>query len=130
MNEKVKELCSSLATFQQRAKEKDPLNAKRKERFLLGIKQAINCVKSGRARLLLLAPDTEESDTLDSKLDVLVQEARMKEIPLAYSLRRRALGKAVQSSMRQSVVTIVNPDGAHEAFKFIITALSESKNSA
>jgi hypothetical protein len=38
-NKIVKEFLQILATLQQRAKEKDPINAKKKERFVMGIKQ-------------------------------------------------------------------------------------------
>ena len=41
INTITKELLKKLATFQQRAKETDPLNAKLKERFVMGIKQVI-----------------------------------------------------------------------------------------
>ena len=39
INRVTKELLNKLATFQQRAKETDPLNAKKKERLVMGIKQ-------------------------------------------------------------------------------------------
>jgi hypothetical protein len=35
----VKETLTILSSLQQRAKERDPLNAKKKERFVMGLKQ-------------------------------------------------------------------------------------------
>jgi hypothetical protein len=39
MNLTVKEILKTLSALQQRAKEKDPINAKKKERFVMGLKQ-------------------------------------------------------------------------------------------
>ena len=36
--------------------------------------QVTNGVKAERAKLVLLAPDTEASDTLDGKLDAMLDE--------------------------------------------------------
>ena len=37
----VKEMLSKLVVFQNRAKEKDPIKAKHKQRFVVGLKQVI-----------------------------------------------------------------------------------------
>ena len=55
-------------------------------------------------KLLLLAPDTEKSAELDAKLVYLLNIAREKEIPTVVCLNKRKLGKAVQMSMKQSVL--------------------------
>ena len=39
MNEIIKEMLQILSTLQLRVKEKDPMNAKKKERFVMGLKQ-------------------------------------------------------------------------------------------
>ena len=52
------------------------------------IYQATNCVRSGVAKLLLLAPDSESSEALDGLLDVLLGEAERCEIPVLYCLNR------------------------------------------
>lgn len=89
--------------------------------------QAANTVKSGRARLLLLAPDTEESDVLDSKITGMLAEAREKEIPVVYSLKRRQLGKAAGVTMKQSVISICNIDGVEKQFKFLVDMVGQGK---
>jgi ribosomal protein L7Ae-like RNA K-turn-binding protein len=70
--------------------------------------------------MLLLAPDTEESDVLDSKIADMLAEAREKEIPVVYSLKRRPLGKAAGVTMKQSVVSVCNIDGAEKQFKALV----------
>ena len=91
---------SSLAGFQLRAKEKEPAKAKLKLRYAVGMKQVINSIKAGKARLVLLAPDTEQSEVVDSKIAQLLQAARDKEVPCLYCLSRRRLAKAAGLSMR------------------------------
>ena len=45
-------------------------------------------MRSGLAKLLLLAPDSESSEALDGLLDVLLGEAERCEIPVLYCLNR------------------------------------------
>jgi ribosomal protein L7Ae-like RNA K-turn-binding protein len=84
------------------------------------MRQVTNGVKAERAKLVLLAPDTEASDTLDGKLDAMLDEARRREVPVLYCLNRRKLGKAVRSSMKQAAVAVYDPDGAYDSFKKIL----------
>jgi ribosomal protein L7Ae-like RNA K-turn-binding protein len=116
----VKVLLRALAGFQERLREREPLNYKHKLRFVLGMKQATSSVKLGRTRLLLLAPDTEAAELIDDRLGALVSLASDNGVPVLFCLGRRRLGKAVCSSMKQSVVAVRDPDGAYDAFKSIV----------
>ncbi len=53
--------------------------------------QALGAVKAGRALLVLLAPDTEESEALDGKLGALQHEARDRGVPVVACLSRRCV---------------------------------------
>ena len=102
---------NTLAGYQKRLKENEPLKAKQKMRFVCGLKQCLNGVKSERAILVLLAPDTEESEALDSKMDDLINEAHAREIPILFCLSRRKLAKSILASTRQAAVAVYNADG-------------------
>jgi ribosomal protein L7Ae-like RNA K-turn-binding protein len=102
---------NTLAGYQKRLKENEPLKAKQKMRFVCGLKQCLNGVKSERAILVLVAPDTEESEALDSKLDDLIREAQAREIPILFCLSRRKLAKSILASTRQAAVAVYNADG-------------------
>lgn len=80
----------------------------------------MNAVKSNKVRLLLIAPNTEESEVLDNKIESLMDEAATRDIPVCYCLSKRLLGKACQLSMKQSAVAVLDPDGAFEYFKAVI----------
>jgi ribosomal protein L7Ae-like RNA K-turn-binding protein len=113
-------MLDALATFQRRLKEKDPIKAKSKLRFVVGMKQVINACKAKKVKLVLLAPDTEVIEDIDKKLSTLQSIAQEKEIPMIYTMNRRRLGRACQLSMRQSVVGVYDPNGVYEQFKKII----------
>jgi ribosomal protein L7Ae-like RNA K-turn-binding protein len=119
-------MLENLDKFQRRAIEKDPVHGKLKLRFVSGLKQTTNGVKAGRARLVLLATDTEESQALDEKFIQLLEEAKNKSIPVMYCMTRRKLAKSIGSTFRQSAVAIYDPDGAYPEFKQII-AFFETK---
>lgn len=70
--------------------------------------------------MLLLAPDTEESEVLDAKIADMIQDARSHEIPIVYALKRRQLGKAAGATMKQSVVSVCNIDGAEKQYKALL----------
>ena len=122
----TKALLMALARFQSNALEKDAVKAKGDPRFVMGLKQCTNGVKSGRARLVLLASDPEASEALDAKIGTLLLQAANKldkddePVPVLVSLSRRQLGKAVQSKMRQAAVAIYKPDGAYAEFKKLV----------
>jgi ribosomal protein L7Ae-like RNA K-turn-binding protein len=86
----------------------------------------LNGVKAGKAKLILLAPDTECSEALDDKVDLVIAEAQSREVPVCYCLSRRRIGKAVGLTMRQSAVCIYDPSGAHDMFKKIVTFVNHS----
>jgi ribosomal protein L7Ae-like RNA K-turn-binding protein len=62
--------------------------------------------KAERVKLLLIAPDTEISGTIDQKLDILLDLAVEKDIPIIYCLNRKKLGKAIKSSMKQVILNV------------------------
>ena len=77
-------------------------------------------------RLLLLAPNTEVCDTIDDKIETLIEEARLRDVPACYCLSKRILGKAAQMTMKQSVIAVLDPDGAYQYFKMILKFINPS----
>lgn len=123
----VKEMLTTLATFQKRAIERDKVKGiQTKMRFVMGMKQCTNGVKVGKALLVLMAPDIEQSEVLDGGLNFLLTEAAAREIPVLSCLSRRRLGKALMSSMRQTVVAIYSADGVYDSYKAIVSFIGQS----
>jgi ribosomal protein L7Ae-like RNA K-turn-binding protein len=91
--------------------------------YLTSLSQATSATKVGKTRLLLLAPNVEDSEELDERLNALLLEATQRDVPVLYCLSKRLLGKALQMSMKQSVVAVLDPDGAYDLFKLILQAI-------
>ena len=87
--------------------------------------QATNCVRAGSVKLLLLAPDSEESVAIDTVLDALKELAVEREVPVLYCLNRRKLGKAAHSSMKQLAIAVLDADGAYDNFKKILSFINQ-----
>lgn len=68
----------------------------------------MSAVKSQRIKLVLIAPDTEASEVLDTKLANIISVAQGLSIPIIYCLNRRQLCKCTGAPTRQSVVAICN----------------------
>ena len=122
----IKGFLETLTKYQANAVEKDPIKAKSKPRFVIGMKQVTNGAKSGRARLILLASDSEQSEAIDSKLKTLITEASTRmdahdePIPILYCMNRRKLGKAIGTTIRVAAVAVYNPDGLFPVFRQIV----------
>ena len=116
INETIKLLLNYLQEYQERSILKDPIKAKQKLRFIVGLKQVTNSVKSGRAKLVLLSPDTENCNVLDEKIVELMSSAVEQNIPIIYCLSRRKLGKAIKMTTKQTAIAIYDPSGA-EAYQ-------------
>ena len=82
-------------------------------------------MKSGRAKIVFIAPDFEDSDAIDEKLDELIEEGRNQEVPMIFCLSRRQLAKAIGTSMRQVVVAVFDADGVFELFRSIRDFINE-----
>ena len=81
----------------------------------------LNAVKTKHVRIVFIAPNTDVSEELDEKIDHIMLEARNREIDVMYCLSKRLLGKALQMSMKQSAVAVLDPDGAYELYRKIST---------
>lgn len=127
MEDTIKSLLKAVAAFQTAALQKDPAKARYNKRFVLGMKQTINAIRAGNARLVLLPPDVEASVAVDKMMQTLLFEAHRRDVPVAYCLSRRRLGKALGNDMRQSAAAIYNPDGAYEDFKKVMSWLDEER---
>eukprot|EP01035_Chromulina_nebulosa_P018938 gene18938-24745_t len=119
-NELIFTMLDSLATYQSRLKERDPINYKLKLRFVVGMKQVTTAIKANKAKIVLIAPDTEKSESIDSLIQSLITAAISNEIPVIYCLSRRKLAKACHLSMRQAAVAVYDPNGAYPLYKRII----------
>tara|TARA_A100001035_G_C27569662_1_gene402538 strand:- start:250 stop:702 length:453 start_codon:yes stop_codon:yes gene_type:complete len=130
----IKAMMRKLSDYQKAARQKDPVKAKAKQRFVTGLRQCMIGTKTGTAKLILLATDTERSQELDAQLSQLITTALSREgkpVPIIFALSRRQLQKACQVNTRQSCVAIYDPQGpgAMEVYRDCVQ-LFESSSTA
>ena len=154
----IKKFLSQLTTFQDRLRQQyqpppgssssTTMSAalskqyKAKLRYLLGMKQiksllsktyslsvaSISLLKQQKCRLLLIAPNTELSEEIDSKLNEIIEFAKVLEIPICYCLSKKLLAKALGMSMKQTMVAILDPNGVFDLFKKIIAFIETGRS--
>jgi hypothetical protein len=60
INEQVQLMLKDLLRFQDRQFQLDPLNAKRKKRMVMGLREVLKGVNVGRIKVVLMVPNVEE----------------------------------------------------------------------
>eukprot|EP00741_Cyanophora_paradoxa_P024044 tig00021721_g23219.t1 len=117
-------LLAKLVEFQTRLRTHDPINYKRKKRYVCGLREVQRGVEAGRVRCCVVAPDIEPVAApggLDDILAAILAASRARAIPVVFALSRNRLGRALGKRMKMSVVGIYNPDGAHEQYREMLT---------
>jgi selenocysteine insertion sequence-binding protein 2 len=122
LNDLTEEMLKKLAVFHYRAqalKAKKPSKAKRGMRFVAGLSQCLRSVALKRAKMVLLAPNMEESESeggLEAMILRTAQLSKIHHIPLLFVLNRRKLASCINVHVRVTAIAIVNADGANEEF--------------
>merc|ERR1719244_1750336 len=78
MDTMVSTLMSDLIRFQDKQHAKDPVKAKARKRFVVGLREVAKFLKVKKVKCIVLAPDLERVETeggLDDAVDKLVREA-------------------------------------------------------
>jgi ribosomal protein L7Ae-like RNA K-turn-binding protein len=81
-------------------------------RYYCGLKQAIHALKASKCKMIIIAPNIEHSQIWEKKLTEMVHMCKVLQVPLYYALSKKQLGKALSLSMKQSVIAVLNVDGA------------------
>ena len=109
------EMLGELMRLQERSK--DDKNARARRRVVMGLREVARGIRARKVKMVVMANNLDEYGAIDSKLQEILDLARVGELPVLYELNKRKLGKALGKSIKVSVVGIQNADGAHEQFK-------------
>lgn len=119
----VVQLVSTLYYYQERMRSQNPTKAKMRRRMVLGLREVDRNVRSGKIKLLVVAPNIDEGGAaggMDDRINSIIATARAQEVPIAFALTRRRLGKALCKNLRVSVVGILSFDGADGSQRRVI----------
>ena len=111
----LSEMLGELMRLQERSK--DDKNARARRRVVMGLREVARGIRARKMKMVVMANNLDEYGAIDSKLQEILDLARVGELPVLYELNKRKLGKALGKSIKVSVVGIQNADGAHEQFK-------------
>jgi len=123
-------LMADLTRFQDNQHAKDPVKAKARRRYAVGLREALKFVKVHKVSSLLLAPDLEAVEArggLDDTVGALIKESSKEgqEVPVIFGMNRRKLGRACLRKVPVSCVAIMNPQGSDETYKSMLNLASE-----
>lgn len=124
------ELLRELVRFQDRQFHKDPVKAKAKRRFVLGLREVSKHLKLRRVKCVIISSNVERIKSaggLDETLSSIIMYCQENQIPVVFALKRQLLGKVLLKKVPVSICGIFNYDGAQEHFKKLIELTQKAK---
>eukprot|EP00041_Stephanoeca_diplocostata_P018904 m.400231 g.400231 ORF g.400231 m.400231 type:complete len:783 (+) comp21158_c0_seq4:448-2796(+) len=119
LNRLAVQFLEKLVQFQNRMHERDPIKARAKRRFVLGLREVGKSVARGKIRCVLVAPDIERIEAeggLDDILARIINQCHEQSVPVMFCLRRRKLGRTLCKPVAVSIVGIRDYQGAQDIF--------------
>eukprot|EP00850_Spirogloea_muscicola_P017908 SM000158S02040 [mRNA] locus=s158:295160:298943:- [translate_table: standard] len=130
LNRVTTELLKELLRFQERAKAKDALKAKKKRRLVVGLREVSRAVRTKRAKCIIVAPNIEEITSeggLDSTVTSILQQAEANEVTVVFALTKSRIAQAFGRRVRMSTVAICDYDGANGLFKEMVSHAAKGR---
>jgi len=120
-------LMADLVRFQDKQHAKDPVKAKAKRRFVVGLREVAKFLKVKKINCIILAPDIERVETeggLDDAVSKLIADSKGQEIKTVFGLNRRKLGKLCLKKVPISCIGIMNYQGSDDNYKNMLSLAS------
>jgi len=117
-------LMADLVRFQDKQHAKDPVKAKARRRFVVGLREVAKFLKVKKVCCIILAPDIERVETeggLDDAVSKLIADSNTQEIKTVFGLNRRKLGKLCLKKVPVSCIGIMNYQGSDENYKTMLS---------
>ena len=95
------------------------------KKFVAGIREVQRALIRGDLKGIIVATNLEpEIDALSTLIMDLKRDAEQKEVPFVIALNKRRIGKALNKSMKQSVIGITNLEGVFSDWRSILEEVS------
>lgn len=111
----TKDMLQELMKFQQRAK--DDNNARSRRRLVFGLREVARGIRAQKIKMIIMAHNLDGYDAINEKLSEIITLSKENDIPVLFELNKRQLGRAINKTIKVSVVGVQNADGAYEQFK-------------
>ncbi len=115
MDEVAVNLIKDLIRFQDKQHAKDPVKAKAKRRYVVGLREVSKFIKVNKVTLVLLAPDIEPVESkggLNDFVAEMVSAAAAASVPVVFVMNRRKLGWVCLRKVPISCIGIINYQGS------------------
>ncbi|KAL1122802.1 hypothetical protein AAG570_003128 [Ranatra chinensis] len=123
-------LIKVLHTYQDRVYKTEPINFKKKRRYVCGFKETIKYLQFGELKLVIIATDLEitKGEPMLNMIQEVVKMADQSNVPCAFTGIAKDLGYWTLKKGRISIIGILNYMGAEEVFKDVIFHLDKAKS--
>ena len=133
MDELCIQLLLTLKRFQDRKKQQFQLNperARRKRRFVHGIREVTKHLRLQRLKCVFIAPDCQSIQSeggLNDALTQIINLCKEQNIPYVFTLNRQKLGRCLNKISRVSTIGIFDYSGADQIYKQIVEITNENQ---
>jgi len=124
----ISQLLTDLVRFQDKQHAKDPIKAKARRRYVVGLREVAKFLKVKKVSCVILAPDIERVETeggLDDTVTKLIKDSEVQEVNTVFGLNRRKLGKLCLKKVPVSCIGIMNYQGSDENYKQILALVAD-----
>ncbi|XP_065188036.1 PHD finger protein rhinoceros-like [Sycon ciliatum] len=124
-------LLQRIIFFQDRAHRDNPLKAKYRRRYVIGLREVKKHVKARKLKCVLISPNLERSKNpggLDDQVTEILQHCQEQEVPAVFALNRRKLGRTMHRKTPASVVGLFNYDGAQDHFHELMSRVRVARD--
>lgn len=127
------QLLITLKRFQDRKRQQlqsNPERARRKRRYVHGIREVTKHLRLKRLKCVLIAPDCQAIQSeggLNDALTQIIDLCKEQTIPYVFTLNRQKLGRCLRKTTRVSTVGIFDYSGADEIYKQIVDITNENQ---
>ena len=133
LDELCVQLLLTLKRFQDRKKQQfqaNPERARRKRRFIHGIREVTKHLRLKRLKCVLIAPDCQSIQSQGGLNDVIKQiinSCQEQNIPYIFTLNRQKLGRCLNKTSRVSTIGIFDYSGAAQIYQQIVDITYENQ---
>lgn len=130
LNQMASKLLTKLIEWQNRTRQTDPVNAKKKRRYVCGMREASKAVKLGKVLAVIAAPNIQPLPLKEGviyPISVLLEECKEKNVDFIFALSRRKMGKLLGQRKNASLFALLNVDGAESDFKLLQSMAEDLK---
>ncbi|CAF4435468.1 unnamed protein product [Rotaria sp. Silwood2] len=133
LDELCVQLLITLKRFQDRKKQQyqsNPERARRKRRYVHGIREVTKHLRLQRLKCVLIAPDCQSIQSqggLNDAIDKIINICKEQNVPYIFTLNRQKLGRCLNKSSRISTIGIFDYSGIDQVYKQIIDITYENQ---